>query len=88
MKVLIDRNFYKDLKKLGNKNLEAKAIKVIEQMESAELLAQIGNLKKMKGYSNYYRVRLGDYRFGIRVDSDKILVMRFLHRKEIYKYFP
>lgn len=32
----------------------------------------------MKGYSNRYRIRVGNYRIGIEVNSNKIEMMRVL----------
>ena len=42
----------------------------------------------MKGYPSRYRIRLGDYRIGIEVFGDRVEVMRVLHRKKFYRYFP
>jgi mRNA-degrading endonuclease RelE of RelBE toxin-antitoxin system len=42
----------------------------------------------MRGYTNRYRIRIGDYRVGIEVNEDVIEVMRVLHRRELYRYFP
>lgn len=47
-------------------------------------------VQKLKGYQNYYRLRIGDYRVGLRIDSESHVVefCRVLHRKEIYRKFP
>jgi mRNA interferase RelE/StbE len=54
---------------------------------------EINGLKKIQGYETYYRIRLGDYRLGIEIieegaKEDGVYFIRFLHRKDIYKYFP
>ncbi len=41
-----------------------------------------------QGYDEYYRIRIGDYRLGIKVKKDSIEMLRCLHRKDIYKKFP
>jgi len=51
-------------------------------------LSDIQNLKKMQGYDTFYRIRLGDYRIGIEVAADQVILVRILHRKDIYRYFP
>ncbi len=51
-------------------------------------LKDVRDVKPMKGYPNRYRIRVGDYRVGIEVHGDNIEVMRTLHRREFYKYFP
>jgi mRNA interferase RelE/StbE len=61
---------------------------VIEQIENAENLQQINQVKSLKGETNYYRIRIGDYRIGIYVDQNRVRFVRFLHRKEIYQNFP
>ncbi|WP_202218315.1 type II toxin-antitoxin system RelE/ParE family toxin [Okeania sp. KiyG1] len=46
------------------------------------------NIKKLKGEEEYYRIRVGDYRLGIKVNDGIVFFVRILHRKEIYRYFP
>ncbi|MEB3229956.1 MAG: type II toxin-antitoxin system RelE/ParE family toxin [Leptolyngbyaceae bacterium] len=43
---------------------------------------------KMKGYDNFYRVRIGNHRVGIQVIEDEVIFVRVLHRRDIYRYFP
>jgi mRNA interferase RelE/StbE len=59
-------------------------------VESADNLSQIPNLKKLKGQKNkvYYRSRMGNYRVGLVIKQDIVVFVRFLNRKEIYRYFP
>lgn len=51
-------------------------------------LQDIPNVKAMHGYENRYRIRVGDYRIGVEVTENSIEVIRVLHRKEFYRYFP
>ena len=48
----------------------------------------IKNIKKLKGHHDFYRIRIGDYRIGLESKNKTIELIRFLHRKDIYKYFP
>lgn len=61
---------------------------VIENVRSAESLSQIYNLKKLKGASSYFRIRTGDFRIGFRLEAGRIVFMRCLPRKDIYRSFP
>jgi mRNA interferase RelE/StbE len=60
----------------------------LQTIESASSLADIPQLKKLKGTTNYFRIRISDYRMGIFAENNKVTIVRFLHRKEIYRYFP
>jgi mRNA interferase RelE/StbE len=86
--VTFKKSFLKDLKKIKNKFLLQQAKEVIEKIELANALSEVGNVKKVRGSKSYYRVRIGDYRMGLRVEGKTITFVRFLHRKDIYRYFP
>jgi mRNA interferase RelE/StbE len=49
-----------------------------------------GRVQKLVGYQKYYKIRIGNYRVGVKIDPvDHIIVFqRVLHRKEIYRKFP
>ena len=98
MEIDYSKKFLKDLKKL--KKTDAIIYKKIRELcfnklTDYKLISDILNSKKMRNYDDYYRIRIGDYRIGLkRVPSDKIKkqakiqLLRVLHRKDIYKYFP
>lgn len=47
------------------------------------------DVKKIEGYVNYYRIRIGNYRIGCEMQTgDKIIFYRVKHRKDIYRIFP
>jgi mRNA interferase RelE/StbE len=60
----------------------------IDEVERAQSLSEISKLKKLSGHAAYYRIRVGDYRLGITAAEDTVVFVRFLNRKDIYKYFP
>ena len=90
MEILVDKTFFKDLDKINNKGLSTKIDKVIEDIKGASTLSEIKNLKKLSTgkTQDYFRIRIADYRVGIRVIESKIVFVRILHRKEIYRFFP
>ena len=88
MKVEFRESFAKDLKGVKEKGLLQRVQEIIEAIEKANSLAELSNLKKLKGGGNYFRVRVGDYRVGIALENDTMIFVRFLNRKDIYKYFP
>lgn len=88
MKVGFRESFAKDLKGVKDKALLKRAAEIIEAVEKAASLVEIPNLKKLKGGGTYFRLRLGDYRIGIALEDETVVFVRFLNRRDIYKYFP
>lgn len=88
MEIRFEASFEKDLKKVRDKKLLKQVREVIEEVKQAEGLRGINDLKKLKGYETFYRIRIGDYRIGIDLIGNRVIFTRILHRKEIYKYFP
>lgn len=83
------KSFAKDLKKRKtDKPLLDRVRKVIQEVEEARDIHSIRNLKKLKAQGSHYRIRMGDFRLGLVIDEDTVCFVRFLHRSEIYKYFP
>jgi mRNA interferase RelE/StbE len=88
MNVRIDTTFEKDLRKIKSKPLKQKVALLIREILTAESLTEIRNLKLLKGSDVHYRIRLGDYRVGLIVSGKTLILVRILHRKEIYRFFP
>ena len=89
MKTKFLKSFAKDLKAhQREKNLLERVQEVILEVEAAETIATIKNLKKLKAEGSYYRIRLGNYRIGLIIENESITFVRFLHRRDIYRYFP
>ncbi|GAB2629805.1 toxin RelE [Emticicia aquatilis] len=87
MKIVIKGSFVRDAKKLG-KEIQLEIKDILLELEQVDSLSQIKNLKKMTGYKNAYRIRLGNYRIGFLMIADELILSRVLHRKDIYDYFP
>lgn len=88
MNIDFKKTFLKELKKLKNKSLKNSIHECIIQVEAAENVTQIKNIKKLRGFDIYYRIKVGDYRIGIKAESDTVYFVVFEHRKDIYKGFP
>lgn len=59
-----------------------------ENLAQAGSIFELGKIEKMQGYDDFYKVRFGDYRVGLIVKDDVVVVATVMHRKEIYKFFP
>jgi mRNA interferase RelE/StbE len=88
MKVEFRESFAKDLRSVRDRTLFTRVKQVIESAEQARNLDEISNIRKLRSTEQYYRIRIGDYRIGLSADNDTLTFIRFLHRKDIYRYFP
>ncbi len=88
MKIKFESKFSKDLRKIKDQKLLSQIKIVINECKLAQTLDEIKNLKKLKGYQIFYRIKIGDYRLGIAIINDEMIFTRFLHRREIYRFFP
>ncbi len=88
MKVEFKRSFVKDLERVKDKGLKEGVRQAIERIEEAQTIQEIGNVRKLRGGEQYYRIRIGDYRLGLVLEGDRVIFVRFLHRRDVYRYFP
>lgn len=89
MKFRIDRSFDRDIDGIKDKKLLRKLQTFISAIENADTIREIPHAKKIEGYKSYYRIRIGDHRLGMEaISSKEVVLLRFLHRKDIYRYFP
>ena len=80
--------FFRHLKKITDKPLKEEIAQTIQSVEKAGEKNDIPGLKKMKGYKIYYRIKVGDYRIGVTIENNIVTFSAFMHRKDIYKFFP
>ncbi len=88
MRVLFNKKFLKDLAAIPTKTRSTVEDLVFKEIPAYTSASEIKNLKKIKGFIHYYRLRIGDYRIGLKINNDELSFERILHRKEIYKIFP
>ncbi len=82
------KSFEKDLRAIRDRSILARVKAIIEFAEATPKLSDIAGLKKLKGISDYYRIRVGQYRVGLIAKGNEAVFVRILHRKDIYRYFP
>lgn len=81
-------SFLRDVKKLREARVRRDVAEAIRDVEDAPSLAQIPSLKRLSGHAAFYRIRIGDYRIGLKLEGDTITFVRCLHRREVYRFFP
>jgi mRNA interferase RelE/StbE len=88
VKLVYKTSFARDLRQIHDKALLNRLVEVMQEIEAASGIQGIAGLKKIARESAYYRLRLGDYRLGLKIEADTATLVRILHRKDIYRYFP
>ena len=87
MNVDYSKDFEKSVKKLSGKMLDS-VRRVVAEVKSAESLKDITDCKKLLGYRNIYRIRIGDYRafftFHIEIINDTVIFRYLVSRGEAY----
>lgn len=82
-------SFIKDLKGLkSTPYYESIRSIVFDEIPNIGNFASLKNVKKLQGYEDAYRIKVGDYRIGIIFRDEVVTFQRVLHRKDIYRYFP
>ena len=89
MKILYGKKFNKDIDAIRHDPKTKKRLgELIDKLKEADSISQIQGVKKIAGCEIYYRIRLSDYRIGLKYHGNNVEMIRFLHRKEIYRRFP
>lgn len=80
MKYKLSKDFGKSLEKLNGKELQS-ALNMLDEVERALSIEEITDCKKLVGYSNVYRIRVGSRRafFTLHIEIvDDIVFFRYL----------
>jgi mRNA interferase RelE/StbE len=85
--VEIRKSFEKDAAKLPA-SIQVQLASIIQQIIAAKKLSDLTSCKKLSGFKNAYRIRLGSYRIGFFFENETVEFVRILNRKDIYKFFP
>lgn len=88
MEVEITKKFLKELSKIPSEYADKIEKFVFGKLSTFNALSEIGKVEKMTGYKDYFKIRFGDYRVGIKKENNIIVIKTVKHRREIYKYFP
>ena len=88
MNIRINHSFDKVYSKIKDKKLLNKISVCIKSVIDSETLSKIGKCEKLEGKGVFYKIRIGNYRIGLRYENYTVIFLRFMHRKDIYKFFP
>lgn len=88
-KVEYTKRFLKELSRLSSP-IQQRVETIVFQELKVENPFNLGYLEKMTGYTDKYKIRVGDHRIGLTVNkqTQSLICQRVAHRKDIYKVFP
>jgi mRNA interferase RelE/StbE len=82
--VYFERKTLKNLKKL-DKNLKSRILEALRTLRDEGFSRKL-DIKKLKGYKNHYRLRIGHYRILFELQKPKtIIIHAILPREKAYK---
>ncbi|MDT0648203.1 plasmid stabilization protein [Zunongwangia sp. F260] len=82
-------NLKKDIRKINDSKIKKALLDKIQELKNCSNIKEVSGIKKLKGHSTAYRIRIGNYRLGFFVEGTETLrLQRFVKRNDIYKLFP
>ncbi|MCT8335953.1 hypothetical protein FKB36_00180 [Methanoculleus sp. Afa-1] len=82
------KTFLKDLAKVHPDYRKKIENLVFEKIPASEDIFTELDIRKIQGYRDYYRIRVGTYRIGCRIQDGVLTFYRVKSREEIYGVFP
>ena len=73
---------------MKNEIIKKRVIEKLNEIDKIQNLTEIANVKKMKWFDKFYRIRIWDYRIWFELDWEKLVLLRVRSRKDIYNIFP
>ena len=87
MQLNISKSYLRDLRGI-NHTVQLQANDTLEKLKQAHAFSEIQHLEPIIGHPGYYRIRIGQYRIGLRWDGEKFFAERIGPRGNIYKVYP
>lgn len=71
--------------KQAHKNIKNLDVVMKRRIKNGIEKIPTGDIKKLQGYSNIFRLRVGDYRILFEMSDEKVIIYDVLPRGEAYK---
>ena len=88
MQVIFLKKFSRDLDKIKQPKDKKMILELIRTVQSVRSIDEIPNVKRLTGFRDAYRIRLGSLRIGVFVEKNTLEFARVAYCKDIYKIFP
>jgi mRNA interferase RelE/StbE len=79
MKVEFKKSFLKEIQNLRNQKLKDSVFNAIINVEESNNISGIKNLKSLTGFREFYRIRIGEYRIGLKIESEVVYFVTIEH---------
>lgn len=74
MEVVLTKKFIKQHAKAPT-HIKEKCRAILLEMEKANSLTEIEEVKRLAGFKNYFRIRIANYRMGIEQKKPKVVII-------------
>ena len=87
MTTVFRKSYLRDHKKIKDHDIRDRVRQAIEQVEAATELQAIGDLKKLGGAGNLFRIRVGDYRiiYEVETAARQVTIHHVRQCREVYR---
>ena len=80
MKTIVSKRFARQLRKCPIE-VQHEAAAAYKEVVNADSATEITRIKKLKGFSGFYRIRINDFRIGVEIESGTAQFVCIMHRK-------
>ena len=88
MEIRYHPRFDRDTRRIRSRDLSSRLERTIAELKAASNIREVSGVQPMTGSEDHFRIRIGEYRIGLEVDGDVAVLLRFMHRRDIYRNFP
>ena len=89
MRIRYKPAFRRDIRRIRDADTIRRIDSAIAALRAANSIGEVSNIRRVKAAKGrHYRIRIGDYRLGITLESDVAILSAFGHRRESYRRFP
>ena len=87
MRLIISKEYLKNLRGVST-TVQKQAAEALDNLKNAPTFSAILHFEPIIGHKGYYRLRIGQYRIGLRWDGEKFFAERIGPRGDVYKVYP
>ena len=82
-------SFVRDIRRIRDATLLRRTERIIQELEAVSALPDMTGVSIVRSArGRHYRIRIGEHRLGFSLEGDTVILVRFMHRREIYRRFP